>query len=89
MHVTKDIPEAIRAAETLYPEVYTEPLGSILKARQNVSERMSVALADGRPPQAQVLHSTHREKSFDIGDSIDLSECLRRDDNKGYPFAQT
>lgn len=80
MHVTKDIPEAIRAAGALYPEVefiYTEPLGIHDKLVQIVVERIDEKkLANNRPSTDSEVFTQHpiEKKSFDIiGDSIDLS----------------
>ena len=61
MHVTKDIPEMIEEARTLYPDVrfiYTEPLGIHEKLAHIVMERISAA--DDLAPAAI------EKRSFDI-----------------------
>jgi precorrin-8X/cobalt-precorrin-8 methylmutase len=61
MHVTKDIPEMIREAGTLYPDVrfiYTEPLGTHEKLAHIVMERISAA--------EQLAPADIEKRSFDI-----------------------
>ena len=46
MHVTKDIPEIIKEAKKMYPDVeflYTEPLGIHEKLVQVIAERIKTA----------------------------------------------
>ncbi|MBI3378651.1 MAG: precorrin-8X methylmutase [Nitrospirae bacterium] len=70
MHVTKDIPEMIKEAERIYPDVefiYTEPLGIHEKLVQVIMER--IASARGLLPQ------DIEKKSFEIiSEEIDLSD---------------
>ncbi|MDI6744013.1 MAG: precorrin-8X methylmutase [Thermodesulfovibrionales bacterium] len=70
MHVTKDIPEMIKEAEKLYPDVefiYTEPLGIHEKLAQVIAERIKTAGA--------LMPSEIEKKSFEIiSDEIDLTD---------------
>ena len=70
MHVTKDIPEMIKEAEKMYPDVefiYTEPLGIHEKLAKVIMERISSA----RGP----LPKDIEKKSFEIiSEEIDLSD---------------
>jgi precorrin-8X/cobalt-precorrin-8 methylmutase len=73
MHVTKDIPEMIREAEKMYPDVefiYTEPLGIHEKLVQVIAERIKTAGA--------LLPADIEKKSFEIiSGEIDLSDVPR------------
>ena len=70
MHVTKDIPEMIKEAEKMYPDVefiYTEPLGIHEKLVQVIAERIKTAGA--------LLPAEIEEKSFEIlSGETDLSD---------------
>ena len=70
MHVTKDIPEMIKEAEKMYPDVefiYTEPLGIHEKLVHVVMERIHAA--NGLLPQ------DIEKRSFEIiSEEIDLSD---------------
>jgi len=70
MHVTKDIPEMIKEAEKMYPDVefiYTEPLGIHEKLVQVIMERISSARG--------LLPKDIEKKSFEIiSEEIDLSD---------------
>ncbi|MFZ3121832.1 MAG: precorrin-8X methylmutase [Thermodesulfovibrionales bacterium] len=70
MHVTKDIPEMIKEAEKMYPDVefiYTEPLGIHEKLVQVIMERISSARS--------LLPKDIEKKSFEIiSEEIDLSD---------------
>ncbi|MFO0753966.1 MAG: precorrin-8X methylmutase [Thermodesulfovibrionales bacterium] len=62
LHVTEDIPEMIREAEALYPDVefvYTEPLGTHEKLVHVIMERISTA-------GGALLPEDIERKSFDI-----------------------
>ena len=70
MHVTKDIPEMIKEAEKMYPDVefiYTEPLGIHEKLAKVIMERISSARG--------LLPQDIEKKSFEIiSEEIDLSD---------------
>ncbi|HBR21259.1 MAG TPA: hypothetical protein DD713_01620, partial [Nitrospiraceae bacterium] len=70
MHVTKDIPEMIKEAERMYPDVefiYTEPLGIHEKLVQVIMERISSSRG--------LLPKDIEKKSFEIiSEEIDLSD---------------
>ncbi|MDP3047874.1 MAG: precorrin-8X methylmutase [Thermodesulfovibrionales bacterium] len=70
MHVTKDIPEMIKEAEKMYPDVefiYTEPLGIHEKLAKVIMERISSARG--------LLPKDIEKKSFEIiSEEIDLSD---------------
>ena len=70
MHVTKDIPEMIKKAKKMYPDVefvYTEPLGIHEKLVQVIAERIKTA--------PELLVADIEKKSFEIiSDEIDLSD---------------
>ena len=70
MHVTKDIPEMLKEAERIYPDVefiYTEPLGIHEKLVQVIAERIKTAGA--------LMPAEIEKKSFEIiSEEIDLSD---------------
>ena len=70
MHVTKDIPEMIKKAKKMYPDVefvYTEPLGIHEKLVQVIAERIKTAGA--------LMPAEIEKKSFEIiSEEIDLSD---------------
>lgn len=70
MHVTKDIPEMIKEAKRMYPDVefiYTEPLGIHEKLVQVIAERIKTA--------GDLLPADIEKKSFEIiSEEIDLSD---------------
>lgn len=70
MHVTKDIPEMIKEAKRMYPDVefiYTEPLGIHEKLVQVIAERIKTA--------PELLGADIEKKSFEIiSEEIDLSD---------------
>ncbi len=70
MHVTKDIPEMIKEAERIYPDVefiYTEPLGIHEKLVQVIAERIRTA--------GGLLPADIEKKSLEIiSEEIDLSD---------------
>lgn len=81
MHVTKDIPEVIRAAGERYPAVefvYTEPLGTHDKLVQIVMERIEASLRKGgkgrQHPRRFQQHPIERQSFEIIADELDLGD---------------